>query len=276
MKKQKSFSLIEMIVSIGIIILLAVAFTPGLTKHQQQIELEAAVQQIQNAVYETRSLAISPNYISNAGRMMQHYILILNITGDPKTYVTQWGPPYTGSLEDCRLLSSPFPDGCKNERVSPKSYTIYAVENMDLSFERHRIKQINYPRYISLFYDYPCRDGATAPTCPSGGGAGESFFLKPHFRSTDGMIGFNGRYFDNPDSIGGIETDYWKSFMWGIEGYGPDTPRQTKLVIVWGNNSVSNPENTFDTNLCGTDPANQATFHKYTDPAPAESILAVF
>src|SRR3972149_5814928 len=96
MSKNKSFSLVEAIVSIAIIALLAVAFTPGLTRHQQQLELERTTQQLTNALLETRSLAVSPTNVTATGKVMQFYIMILNISGQNQRYVTQWrsGGPY--------------------------------------------------------------------------------------------------------------------------------------------------------------------------------------
>lgn len=253
---HKSFSLIEMIVAIGIIILLAVAFTPGLTKHQQQVELEAATQQIQNAVYETRSLAISPNYISEDGAVMKHYFLILNITDTDRKYITQLNSSVVPSADDCRDKYGPgklaFNDNCRWGNVPGKSYTIYAAESSSLSSLRNQIKQVQYPKYISIFYDYPCRGigPSFAPNCSAG--SGESYFWKPHFRNIDGMIGFDGRYFDYPDVVSGISTGYWVEELWGGN---PTSVTKSNVTIVWGN--ISSPETTYTD--CDT------TAHTYTE-----------
>lgn len=58
--KSRSFTLIEVMVTVMIIALLAVSGTMALKKHQDRTSLDTAVSQLKNALLETQSYAFAP------------------------------------------------------------------------------------------------------------------------------------------------------------------------------------------------------------------------
>jgi len=248
MKKNKSFTLIEVIVTIFIIILLALAFTPGLNRSIQRTELDRALKQLQDGIFETKSLAISPTRVGSSGKVMQAWIFILNITNSKKKYCY---PVKNGNIPLCGFSGS-----TTSYSILPHSYVIFAAEDTNPNSTRIFIKQVSLPGNVSVFYDKPCH-GDPQALCPSA--LAESYLWKTHFRNVDGNIGFGGRYSDNPDKIGDIVTSYWIPELWGNDCSQPkNCPQYSELVIVSGN--IDNPESTFDTGSCNNGYYNNASY----------------
>jgi len=223
MRNRQSFTLIEIVVAVTIIILIAsISFSPGLMRRNQQATLDRTVEQIVNAVSETRSLATSPTLVTNAGKVMQAWILVLNISHNNQTY-SYGGTSYT---------------------VLADGYSMYAAEDIDPKLPRTEIKKVKLPSGVSVFYALPCHQTLDL-NCTGGG---ESYFWKPHFRHLDGAIGFNGRFFSNPDYISDVKTAYWIPEMWGGDIDYASYPRYSELVIVA--DRLANPEATYDVSNC--------------------------
>ena len=221
MKNRPSFTLIEIVVAVTIIILIAsISFSPGLARRNQQATLDRAVEQIVNAVFETRSLATSPTLVTDQGKVMQAWILVLNISHNNQTY-SYGGTSYT---------------------VLADGYSIYAAEDTDPNLPRTEIKKVKLPSGISVFFALPCHQ-TSDPNCTGGG---ESYFWKPHFRHLDGAIGFNGRFFSNPDYISGVNTAYWIPEMWG-NNYASHPPYSELVVVA---DRLAKPEATYDVSNC--------------------------
>lgn len=236
--KRKSFTLIEATVSVMIIILLAVAFTPNLNKRQEQTELDRAVDLITNAVQETRSLAISPTETTNKGRVMQAWILIFNISNSAREYCFH----VEGQVNSTSSCANLYTDGYV---VPAKSYIILAAEDTNPNFPRKVVKKpIALPKDISVIFDFPCHGNPTTQ-CNSGVG-GESYFWKPHFRHMDGAIGFDGKYYNYPDLSDTNSTGYWlpQPSIWGNNASSSNgTPSYSHFVVVSGH--VASPESTY-------------------------------
>lgn len=240
MKKQ-SFTLIEAVVVIFIIILLAIAFSPNLVRRSEQAAVDQATTQLVNAVYETKSLAISPTRVTDEGKVMQAWIIILNIADSPRNYCYHVD---VGTVSPCPGILGNIDDGL---RIPGNSYVILAAEDTHPSLLRTKIKEVKLPNNVSVFFNFPCH-GATQPNCPVGP-APEACFWKPHFRHIDGAIGFEGRYYDYPDLLEGFPTGYWITGLWGTEAGNPATrPRYSELVVVGA--KYNDTENRFDTQNC--------------------------
>jgi len=228
--EHKSFTLIEAVVTIAIILLLTVAFTPGLARRQQQVELDRTAQMIINGIYEARSLAISPTKVTSTGKVMQAWIMVMNM--HPTVEQLYCYPVDVGTVPGC--------NGGNGYNIPPHTFTIFAAEDTNPTFTRYRIKQVNLPSNLTVFYDFPCHYPDEDGKCPASGGINEAFLWKVHFRHLDGATGYGGLYYNNPDNIGGYDIGYWRPIMWGnsCQIYDEDTtdcPKYSKMVIVGGN-----------------------------------------
>ncbi len=252
-KKNQSFTLIEAMVSIAIIILLGVAFAPNLSRRQGQTELDSVVGQLTGAIFEVRSMAISPTEVTNSGKIMQAWILVLNISNSEQIYCYKVVPEPGVTSVDCGL-AAPY----QGIKTPSHSLTILAAQDIFPDFNRRVIKQVTLPSTVSIFYNLPCHGatgagydfdyyiGPSTKHCP---GTGEPYFWKPHFRHLDGAIGFNGKYYNFPDTLGGADVSYWTRDLWSnAVDAEPQLPRHSEMVVISGH--VNNPESTYDTRNC--------------------------
>ena len=81
MKMKKSFTLVELLVTIGIIILLTTASLIPVKIHQDKANLDAAVIQIKSAVLKTQNYAFAPEREDIGG-----YAFVLNTSQDNQNY----------------------------------------------------------------------------------------------------------------------------------------------------------------------------------------------
>lgn len=221
--KRKSFTLIEAVVSVAIIMMMAVAFAPNLSYQNNQSNLDRAVSQLQSAIYETRSLAVSPTTVTQSGKISQAWIIIFNISQQNHDY-TPAGQIWS---------------------IPANSYAIFSAEDTNPNFPRRQIKKVSLPSDISIYYDLPCHGNEI--NCPAN--SAEAWFWKPHFRHADGVIGFNGRYYNFPDSESGHPIGYWLPEVWG-NSVNPlaGTPSYSQLVVILG--KINGTQNITDVNRC--------------------------
>lgn len=78
---KKAFTLIELIVSISILAVIAVAAIPPLLEHQKRAKLEETTTQLKDAILSTQNYAMAPGAVD-----IDHYSLIINTSGSPVSY----------------------------------------------------------------------------------------------------------------------------------------------------------------------------------------------
>jgi len=140
MKMKKSFTLVELLVTIGIIVLLATASLIPLKTHQDKAHLDAAVTQIKDAISKTQNYAFAPEQEDISG-----YAFVLNIsennqdyygtTLEPRSYgIFTLAPsgslvPATRTLVNSSLIKIPVqlqvPQGC---------YSFYGTDLFQIFF----------------------------------------------------------------------------------------------------------------------------------------------
>lgn len=80
---KKSFTLVEILVTVGIIVLLAAAAGPALKIHQDKANLDNAVTKIKDGILETQNYAFAPE---RTDPNLTGYIFVLNMSSSPQDY----------------------------------------------------------------------------------------------------------------------------------------------------------------------------------------------
>jgi type II secretory pathway pseudopilin PulG len=80
---SKSFTLIELMVTVGIVILIAALSGPALNVERNRSNLDAATQQIRDAIAQTQTYALAPERPEATG-----YVFVLNIGSTDQNYGT--------------------------------------------------------------------------------------------------------------------------------------------------------------------------------------------
>lgn len=71
---KKSFTLIELMVAVGILILIAASAAPSLSKERQRMNMDAVTKQVQDAIIQTQNYALAPQ-----DPAAKHYYFILQL-----------------------------------------------------------------------------------------------------------------------------------------------------------------------------------------------------
>lgn len=233
-------------------IILSVAFAPGLVKRQQQAEIDQVVNMITNAVQELRSLAISPTRVDpDTGKVMQAWIMILNM--HPTDYQDYCYPVEDGDRTACGVAVG---TGKPSQRIPPHSYIILAARDTSPSITRYKIKTVSLPDIqhsnIRLFYNFPCHYNGNFNCPPVSIPDTESFLWKLHFRHLDGAIGYAGRYYNYPDVSYGYAIGYWQEGIWGLGCSSPANCPQTTDLVVVGGSLINDPGPESNVSLCSS------------------------
>ena len=77
---KKSFSLVELTITISIMVMLTAAMGPALLSSQKQADIDSVSKEIRNGVINTQSLAFAPEP-GPSGYYPTDYVFFLNLTG---------------------------------------------------------------------------------------------------------------------------------------------------------------------------------------------------
>ncbi len=222
--KLRSFTLVELIVTIAIMALLAVVSFAMLPVYQKKANVDQAAQETEDLLLKVQNLAMSPE-----GASAGHYVLFLN------TNQTERHTPYFMALayyedhtKNCcqslepnggyciakEALSSGSIEPTFGIEVDPESTSEYRISGPRERYCVGTQGKLNVDRIIideSLlstterhgdcpgdYSDSRCAGSSNCIACETG-------MFKLHFRTHDGQVGLNGSYYDvNPTNWTGM------------------------------------------------------------------------
>lgn len=200
-KKAKSFTFVELIVTISIMSILAVISFGMFAVYQRKATIDTTTQELKNLILKTQSYAFAPD-----SSYSDHYLIVINGANTPRTYELNYPLDIdVGSLEphfvyedkcNCRDLEA---DGgyciVRLAKIDPvgalKSGINTSGENPPGSPIVVNTKKVCLQRgVITKGKDVDIK------VFPSSTVTTEQDLFKIHFRTMDGKIGFNGFYSD--------------------------------------------------------------------------------